>query len=167
MEKGLTTKTEEVLWNCRAQVFVTFSLSSPPCSSHFVTTFTAHFASSTQVYETPFFVAVDHAKKKVVISIRGTLSPKVNFKFLILPYHVLTIIFFLFFWRANVSLVTVLCCQDPHLLQTQQKPDGSNYPNPFLDKDLSIRENFWSIKILIQLIFKALLLTAKTAGYNY
>uniref|UniRef100_A0A1A8N671 Diacylglycerol lipase-alpha n=1 Tax=Nothobranchius rachovii TaxID=451742 RepID=A0A1A8N671_9TELE len=28
------------------------------------------------VYETPFFVAVDHAKKKVVISIRGTLSPK-------------------------------------------------------------------------------------------
>uniref|UniRef100_A0A3B4U149 Diacylglycerol lipase-alpha n=1 Tax=Seriola dumerili TaxID=41447 RepID=A0A3B4U149_SERDU len=28
------------------------------------------------VYETPFFVAVDHAKKRVVISIRGTLSPK-------------------------------------------------------------------------------------------
>ncbi|KAL4642141.1 sn1-specific diacylglycerol lipase alpha [Arapaima gigas] len=28
------------------------------------------------VYETPFFVAVDHDKKKVVISIRGTLSPK-------------------------------------------------------------------------------------------
>ncbi|XP_024271460.2 diacylglycerol lipase-alpha isoform X3 [Oncorhynchus tshawytscha] len=28
------------------------------------------------VYETPFFVAVDHGKKKVVISIRGTLSPK-------------------------------------------------------------------------------------------
>ncbi|XP_052006481.1 diacylglycerol lipase-alpha isoform X2 [Xyrauchen texanus] len=28
------------------------------------------------VYETPFFVAVDHAKKKVIISIRGTLSPK-------------------------------------------------------------------------------------------
>ncbi|XP_058859043.1 diacylglycerol lipase-alpha isoform X2 [Acipenser ruthenus] len=28
------------------------------------------------VYETPFFVAVDHEKKKVVISIRGTLSPK-------------------------------------------------------------------------------------------
>ncbi|XP_058637929.1 diacylglycerol lipase-alpha isoform X2 [Onychostoma macrolepis] len=28
------------------------------------------------VYETPFFVAVDHVKKKVVISIRGTLSPK-------------------------------------------------------------------------------------------
>uniref|UniRef100_A0A8C2XEF4 sn-1-specific diacylglycerol lipase n=1 Tax=Cyclopterus lumpus TaxID=8103 RepID=A0A8C2XEF4_CYCLU len=32
--------------------------------------------SCVQVYETPFFVAVDHAKKKVVISIRGTLSPK-------------------------------------------------------------------------------------------
>ncbi|XP_037548630.1 diacylglycerol lipase-alpha [Nematolebias whitei] len=31
---------------------------------------------SHQVYETPFFVAVDHGKKKVVISIRGTLSPK-------------------------------------------------------------------------------------------
>lgn len=31
-----------------------------------------------QVYETPFFVAVDHEKKKVVISIRGTLSPKVG-----------------------------------------------------------------------------------------
>lgn len=30
-----------------------------------------------QVYETPFYVAVDHDKKKVVISIRGTLSPKV------------------------------------------------------------------------------------------
>uniref|UniRef100_A0A672JKT7 sn-1-specific diacylglycerol lipase n=1 Tax=Salarias fasciatus TaxID=181472 RepID=A0A672JKT7_SALFA len=30
------------------------------------------------VYETPFFVAVDHDKKKVVISIRGTLSPKVK-----------------------------------------------------------------------------------------
>ncbi|KAF5916857.1 hypothetical protein HPG69_007386, partial [Diceros bicornis minor] len=29
------------------------------------------------VYETPFYVAVDHDKKKVVISIRGTLSPKV------------------------------------------------------------------------------------------
>ncbi|XP_004683442.1 PREDICTED: sn1-specific diacylglycerol lipase alpha [Condylura cristata] len=29
-----------------------------------------------QVYETPFYVAVDHDKKKVVISIRGTLSPK-------------------------------------------------------------------------------------------
>ncbi|CAL1603811.1 unnamed protein product [Knipowitschia caucasica] len=28
------------------------------------------------VYETPFFVAVDHGKQKVVISIRGTLSPK-------------------------------------------------------------------------------------------
>uniref|UniRef100_A0A665WKW0 Diacylglycerol lipase-alpha n=1 Tax=Echeneis naucrates TaxID=173247 RepID=A0A665WKW0_ECHNA len=28
------------------------------------------------VYETPFFVAVDHEKEKVVISIRGTLSPK-------------------------------------------------------------------------------------------
>uniref|UniRef100_A0A4W4DRW4 Diacylglycerol lipase-alpha n=1 Tax=Electrophorus electricus TaxID=8005 RepID=A0A4W4DRW4_ELEEL len=28
------------------------------------------------VYETPFYVAVDHGKKKVVISIRGTLSPK-------------------------------------------------------------------------------------------
>ncbi|XP_031425560.1 diacylglycerol lipase-alpha isoform X2 [Clupea harengus] len=28
------------------------------------------------VYETPFFVAVDHGKKKVVISIRGTLSLK-------------------------------------------------------------------------------------------
>ncbi|XP_029438045.1 sn1-specific diacylglycerol lipase alpha isoform X3 [Rhinatrema bivittatum] len=28
------------------------------------------------VYETPFFVAVDHDKKRVVISIRGTLSPK-------------------------------------------------------------------------------------------
>ncbi|XP_048448588.1 diacylglycerol lipase-alpha, partial [Rhincodon typus] len=28
------------------------------------------------VFETPFFVAVDHMKKKVVISIRGTLSPK-------------------------------------------------------------------------------------------
>uniref|UniRef100_A0A2D4IYQ5 Diacylglycerol lipase-alpha n=1 Tax=Micrurus lemniscatus lemniscatus TaxID=129467 RepID=A0A2D4IYQ5_MICLE len=28
------------------------------------------------VYETPFYVAVDHEKKKVVISIRGTLSPK-------------------------------------------------------------------------------------------
>uniref|UniRef100_A0A3P9KT51 Diacylglycerol lipase-alpha n=1 Tax=Oryzias latipes TaxID=8090 RepID=A0A3P9KT51_ORYLA len=28
------------------------------------------------VYETPFFVAVDHVKRKVVISIRGTLSPK-------------------------------------------------------------------------------------------
>lgn len=32
----------------------------------------------TQVYETPFFVAVDHEKKKVVISIRGTLSLKVR-----------------------------------------------------------------------------------------
>lgn len=31
-----------------------------------------------QVYETPFYVAVDHEKKKVVISIRGTLSPKVS-----------------------------------------------------------------------------------------
>lgn len=31
-----------------------------------------------QVYETPFYVAVDHDKKKVVISIRGTLSPKVS-----------------------------------------------------------------------------------------
>ncbi|ELK23428.1 Sn1-specific diacylglycerol lipase alpha, partial [Myotis davidii] len=30
----------------------------------------------TAVYETPFYVAVDHDKKKVVISIRGTLSPK-------------------------------------------------------------------------------------------
>lgn len=29
------------------------------------------------MYETPFYVAVDHDKKKVVISIRGTLSPKV------------------------------------------------------------------------------------------
>lgn len=38
-------------------------------------------ASSAQVYETPFFVAVDHEKKKVVISIRGTLSLKVNFSF--------------------------------------------------------------------------------------
>ncbi|XP_030650334.1 sn1-specific diacylglycerol lipase alpha [Chanos chanos] len=28
------------------------------------------------VYETPFYVAVDHGKKKVIISIRGTLSPK-------------------------------------------------------------------------------------------
>ncbi|XP_007885645.2 diacylglycerol lipase-alpha [Callorhinchus milii] len=28
------------------------------------------------VFETPFYVAVDHDKKKVVISIRGTLSPK-------------------------------------------------------------------------------------------
>ncbi|XP_056463042.1 diacylglycerol lipase-alpha isoform X2 [Gadus chalcogrammus] len=28
------------------------------------------------VYETPFFVAVDHGTKKVVISIRGTLTPK-------------------------------------------------------------------------------------------
>lgn len=37
--------------------------------------------SSAQVYETPFFVAVDHEKKKVVISIRGTLSLKVNFSF--------------------------------------------------------------------------------------
>lgn len=46
--------------------------------------FTVHFTSSIQVYETPFFVAVDHEKKKVVISIRGTLSPKVNFSFLIL-----------------------------------------------------------------------------------
>lgn len=35
-------------------------------------------ASPTQVYETPFFVAVDHEKKKVVISIRGTLSLKVK-----------------------------------------------------------------------------------------
>ena len=30
------------------------------------------------MYETPFYVAVDHDKKKVVISIRGTLSPKVS-----------------------------------------------------------------------------------------
>lgn len=36
-------------------------------------------ASFMKVYETPFFVAVDHGKKKVVISIRGTLSPKVRF----------------------------------------------------------------------------------------
>lgn len=46
--------------------------------------FTVHSTFSIQVYETPFFVAVDHEKKKVVISIRGTLSPKVNFSFLIL-----------------------------------------------------------------------------------
>ncbi|NXC35454.1 DGLA lipase, partial [Campylorhamphus procurvoides] len=32
--------------------------------------------SPDSVYETPFYVAVDHDKKKVVISIRGTLSPK-------------------------------------------------------------------------------------------
>ncbi|XP_015425296.1 PREDICTED: sn1-specific diacylglycerol lipase alpha [Myotis davidii] len=36
----------------------------------------AHEPPSYQVYETPFYVAVDHDKKKVVISIRGTLSPK-------------------------------------------------------------------------------------------
>lgn len=53
----------------------------------FPLTFSPPFLSTVsclQVYETPFFVAVDHAKKKVVISIRGTLSPKVNFVFLIL-----------------------------------------------------------------------------------
>lgn len=38
----------------------------------------AHEPPSSQVYETPFYVAVDHDKKKVVISIRGTLSPKVG-----------------------------------------------------------------------------------------
>lgn len=38
----------------------------------------AHGPPSFQVYETPFYVAVDHDKKKVVISIRGTLSPKVG-----------------------------------------------------------------------------------------
>lgn len=37
-----------------------------------------YLTPSTQVYETPFFVAVDHDKKKVVISIRGTLSLKVS-----------------------------------------------------------------------------------------
>lgn len=37
----------------------------------------AHEPPHSQVYETPFYVAVDHDKKKVVISIRGTLSPKV------------------------------------------------------------------------------------------
>lgn len=45
--------------------------------------FTVHM----QVYETPFFVAVDHDKKKVVISIRGTLSPKVIYIFLYLPLN--------------------------------------------------------------------------------
>lgn len=38
----------------------------------------AHELPFSQVYETPFYVAVDHDKKKVVISIRGTLSPKVR-----------------------------------------------------------------------------------------
>lgn len=38
----------------------------------------AHALPFCQVYETPFYVAVDHDKKKVVISIRGTLSPKVR-----------------------------------------------------------------------------------------
>lgn len=38
----------------------------------------AHELPFCQVYETPFYVAVDHDKKKVVISIRGTLSPKVR-----------------------------------------------------------------------------------------
>ncbi|CAF99672.1 unnamed protein product, partial [Tetraodon nigroviridis] len=36
------------------------------------------------VYETPFFVAVDHDKKKVVISIRGTLSLKLYVVFSVL-----------------------------------------------------------------------------------
>lgn len=43
--------------------------------------------SRSQVYETPFFVAVDHEKKKVVISIRGTLSLKVNFSFLCFSFE--------------------------------------------------------------------------------
>lgn len=55
-------------------------------------------ASPTQVYETPFFVAVDHEKKKVVISIRGTLSLKVK---LLLELFVLT----LKLWGFFLSLV--------------------------------------------------------------
>lgn len=48
------------------------------CPHHFLS-IVSPSASPTQVYETPFFVAVDHEKKKVVISIRGTLSLKVTF----------------------------------------------------------------------------------------
>lgn len=60
-----------------AQAFVSLH-----CSSNSL--IPVYLRSSIQVYETPFFVAVDHAKKKVVISIRGTLSPKVNFNVLIM-----------------------------------------------------------------------------------
>lgn len=49
-----------------------------PASSPSTGATEAHKLPFCQVYETPFYVAVDHDKKKVVISIRGTLSPKVR-----------------------------------------------------------------------------------------
>lgn len=57
--------------------------------SHFLTSI-YYPTHSTQVYETPFFVAVDHDKKKVVISIRGTLSLKASlcFNFVFNESHV-------------------------------------------------------------------------------
>lgn len=65
-------------------------------------------ASFIQVYETPFFVAVDHEKKKVVISIRGTLSPKVTF-------------FLKFLWLFKSSSKALKILSDPILFSSSQQ----------------------------------------------
>lgn len=77
------TSAQLVGMKVRLHVYLLSPQLTPVLPSHFLT-FTVCSVSSIQVYETPFFVAVDHAKKKVVISIRGTLSPKVNFSFCVL-----------------------------------------------------------------------------------
>ena len=80
-EKGLMTQTCSVCWS-------ETMMSKCFTPSHFVLlTLSPLFTVHIQVYETPFFVAVDHDKKKVVISIRGTLSPKVIYIFLYHPLN--------------------------------------------------------------------------------
>lgn len=82
--------------------------------SHFLTSI-YYPTHSTQVYETPFFVAVDHDKKKVVISIRGTLSLKVSL-------GVLT----LFSMKVMFSLLNTI--------RTPSPPDTEGKHDHFLDK---------------------------------
>lgn len=88
--------------------------------------FSVHSTSSLQVYETPFFVAVDHAKKKVVISIRGTLSPKVN---IIFPCRFLIVIRLQ--TPLNISIEYLATPTPPRASEITAFMQCSQTPTPF------------------------------------
>ena len=47
-----------------------------------------HYSFDLQIFEIPFYVAIDKAKQSVVVAIRGTLSLKVMYYYFVSYKHV-------------------------------------------------------------------------------
>ncbi|XP_022093969.1 sn1-specific diacylglycerol lipase alpha-like isoform X1 [Acanthaster planci] len=60
--------------SCMACLCLPTSLSCPPSQHSSVTNSAENVESASTVWETPFYVALDHSRRKVIVAVRGTLS---------------------------------------------------------------------------------------------